>query len=153
MAQSSSLVPQAEGRIWACALNAFAVASGVVSSRIEILLGHDGGAIVQPELQTSERFAGFTDLEITRALYLLGKEVVHIELDDLSLNLRLSWRDSICYSDKKYVLYYMTSAGMHAVAGYKYKVIDMRKDGEIDIRDIDPGTFLSIYVLRDTLNG
>lgn len=140
--------PQPESRQWACALNAFAVASGFGAHYLEATIGHDGSDIIDESFNDCRRFAGFTDSEIIRALWLMGVAVVSINFEDLTHEKRITWRNLI--GNHAHVIYFEGETGLHAVAAKGKRVIDIRKDGIKEITEIHVDKIAAIYiVIRD----
>lgn len=140
---ASELIPQPESRTYACALNAFAVASGIDSRRIEAVLGHDG-----------TRMLGFTDAELVRVMWLLKIPATTIIFEDLDITGRVIWRNVCVSSGLPYVLYYniggpQDDEKLHAVAGLRTKLCDVREKVR-EITDIGVSTIHTIYVLTNT---
>jgi hypothetical protein len=108
-------------------------------------VGHDGSEVVDASLNSSERYRGFTDAELVRALWLAGYPVVTINFEDLPPDKKLVWR-GLAFPHN-YVVYYVTESGLlHAIACQGTKCVDIR--GKVtDVRDIDVNSIHSIYIV------
>lgn len=153
------LIRQAETRVWACALNSFATAAGISSARLESVIGHDGGKVIDEDCETSERFAAFTDAELIRALWQLDVAVVQINFTDLHETMdQIHWRNYACQN--RCVIYYWKlidpdgsslsaeNRTLHAVACYDGVCCDVSKE-ITKASDIPVDSIEAIYVICD----
>lgn len=140
------LIPQNESRIWACALNAFSVAAGINSKELELVVGHDGGAVIDDRIDGAQRFAGYSDTELVLALWKKSYLVVTFYVDDISLNERILLRNSL--DGQRVVIYYNhPKVGLHAVAWYGTYVSDLRRE-IVNVTDIPVASIEAFYLVK-----
>ena len=141
----AKLVPQPDSRTWTCALNAFAVASGVGYRALQATIGHDGAEVINREVNTCDRYRGFTDGELIQALWRLGYPVVTILCEGMNAAAKLKWREAAF--PHNYVLYFeRQTGGLHAVACQGKQCVDI--SGKIEsVEDIDVEKIIAIYYI------
>lgn len=120
-----SLIKQPESRAWGCSINAFSVACGIGSKELELVVGHNGAAVIDETIEDCRRFAGFTDTELILALWKRGIPVASYIVEDLRVKDKLLVRDSL--AGRRVVVYFEGVHGLHAVAWYGSQVIDIQE--------------------------